>query len=70
MVPTIKYLWAQLKKKPEFKALYRLRPAVERVFSRLKGQRALNNIIVRSKRKVTAHCYLSLIAYQLMSQLL
>ena len=36
--------------------------ALERVNSRLKGQRSLNHITVRCLRKVTAHCYLSLIA--------
>ena len=49
---------------PEWNALYKQRPAVERVFSRLKGQRSLNHITVRRLRKVTAHCYLSLIAMQ------
>ena len=49
---------------PEWKALYKQRQAVERAFSRLKGQRALNRITVRGRRKVTVHCYLSLIAMQ------
>jgi len=48
----------------EWKALYIQRQAVERAFSRLKGQRSLNHIRVRRLRKVTAHCYLSLIAMQ------
>ncbi len=48
----------------EWKALYSQRVAVERVFSRLKGQRSLNSIRVRRLRKVTVHCYLSLIALQ------
>lgn len=47
---------------PEFAALYKQRTAVERVFSRLKGQRALNRITVRSLAKVTVHCYLALVA--------
>lgn len=51
-------------KLPEWKALYSQRGAVERVNSRLKGQRSLNHITVRRLRKVTAHCYLSLIAMQ------
>lgn len=51
-------------KTPERQALYRQRKAVERCFSRLKGQRILNNIKVRGRWKVTAHCYLSLIAMQ------
>ena len=49
---------------PEWKALYSQRQAVERAFSRLKGQRSLNHITVRRRRKVTVHCYLSLIAMQ------
>ena len=49
---------------PEWKAIYKQRQAVERAFSRLKGQRALNNIRVRGLRKTTVHCYLSLIAMQ------
>ena len=49
---------------PEWKALFSHRPAVERAFSRLKGQRSLNHITVRRRRKVTVHCYLSLIAMQ------
>ena len=50
---------------PAWKALYRQRPAVERVFSRLKGQRSLNHITVRMLAKVTVHCYLALIALQI-----
>jgi len=41
-----------------------LKRAVERAFSRLKGQRALNKITIRRKGKVTVHCHLSLIAMQ------
>ncbi|MCH8893890.1 MAG: transposase, partial [Chloroflexi bacterium] len=48
----------------EGKTLLKQRQAVERAFSRLKGQRSLNHITVRSRRKVTLHCYLSLIALQ------
>src|SRR3990167_7292031 len=47
-----------------WKALYAQRQAVERAFSRLKGQRSLNHITVRGLRKVTVHCYLALIAMQ------
>ena len=47
-----------------WKALYAQRTAVERVFSRLKGQRSLNHIRVRGRMKVTVHCYLALIALQ------
>ena len=49
---------------PEWTALYKQRQAVERAFSRLKGQRSLNHIRVRRLAKVTLHCYLSLIAMQ------
>lgn len=49
---------------PERKALSKQRPAAERAFSRLKGQRSLNHIRVRGLRKVTVHCYLSLITMQ------
>ncbi len=49
---------------PSWKALYNQRQAVERVFSRLKMRRSLKDIKVRGIRKVTAHCYLSLIAMQ------
>ena len=45
-------------------ALYSQRQAVERAFSRLKGQRSLNHIRVRRLRKVELHCYLALIAMQ------
>jgi transposase len=51
-------------KTPEWKALYSQRQAVERAFSRLKGQRSLNRITVRRRMKVTVHCYLALIAMQ------
>ena len=47
-----------------WKALYAQRQAVERAFSRLKGQRSLNHITVRGLRKGTVHCYLALIVMQ------
>ena len=49
---------------PGYQALRGQRQSVERAFSRLKGQRSLNSITTRGWRKVTAHCYLSLIAMQ------
>ncbi|MBI4295038.1 MAG: transposase [Chloroflexi bacterium] len=49
---------------PEWKAVFRTRGAVERTFSRLKGQRALNRVTVRRLPKLTVHCYLSLLAMQ------
>ena len=48
----------------EWKAIYSQRQAVERAFSRLKGQRSLNHITTRGLRKVTLHCYLALIVMQ------
>ena len=56
--------WGETQRSPEWKALFAQRPAVERAFSRLKGQRSLNKITVRRLRKVTLHCYLSLVAMQ------
>ena len=56
--------WGQVLSTPEGKALSKQRQAVDRCFSRLKGQRSLNHITVRGLRKVTLHCYLSLIALQ------
>ena len=47
-----------------WKALYSQRQAVERAFSRLKGQRSLNHITVRGRMKVTVHCYLALLVMQ------
>ena len=49
-------------KTPEWKALCKQSTAVERAYSRLKGDRSLNDIKVRPWRKVTLHCYRSLIA--------
>ena len=54
----------ETQKLPEWKALYAQRQAVERCFSRLKGLRSLNHITLQGKRKVTVHCYLSLIVMQ------
>jgi transposase len=48
----------------EWKAIYNRRSSIERLFSRLKGHRRLNNITVRRIRKVTVHCFLSLIVVQ------
>lgn len=54
----------EMRETPSWKALYAQRASVERVFSRLKGQRSLNHITVRGLRKVTVHSYLALIAMQ------
>ena len=51
-------------KTPEWKALYKQRTGVKRAYSRLKESRSVNDIKVRRRRKVTVHCYLSLIAIQ------
>ena len=48
----------------EWKAIYNRRSSIERLFGRLKGYRRLNNITVRRIRKVTVHCFLSLIVVQ------
>ncbi len=48
----------------EWRSTYNKRVSVEHVFSRLKEHRRLNNITVRGKRKVTIHCYLSMMVVQ------
>ena len=48
----------------EWQAIYSRRSSIERLFGRLKGYRRLNNITVRRIRKVTIHCFLSLIVVQ------
>lgn len=45
----------------EFKRIYSTRTSVERVFSRLKSHRSLNNITHRGLRKVTVHVFMRLI---------
>lgn len=55
---------ANKRAKTEWKAIYNQRGAVERVNSRLKGQRALDHVRVRSRAKVTVHCYLALVGMQ------
>ncbi|MCH9036894.1 MAG: transposase [Chloroflexi bacterium] len=49
---------------PEWKLLYHRRVAVERVNSRLKGHRGLNHVTVKGIRKVSVHCFLSMIVLQ------
>ena len=56
--------WGRAMETPEYLAIRKQRPSVERVFSLLKRRYALNKITVRGLRKVTAHAYLSLIAMQ------
>ncbi|MBI4267799.1 MAG: transposase [Chloroflexi bacterium] len=53
---------------PEWQHIYNRRTSVERVFSRLKGQRRLNYVRARGIRKVSIHCLLSMIT--LMAQAL
>lgn len=48
----------------EWQTIYNRRSSIERLFGRLKGYRRLNNITVRRIRKVTVHCFLSLIVVQ------
>jgi transposase len=48
----------------EWKALYDRRSSIERIFSRLKGHRRLNNITVRNRRKVTVHSLIPVIVTQ------
>ena len=48
----------------EWRTIYSRRSSIERIFGRLKGYRRLNNITVRRLRKVTVHCFLSLIVIQ------
>ena len=48
----------------EWRALYRTRQAVERLFGRLKGFRRLNSIRCRGKAKVRIHVLLSVIVLQ------
>ncbi|MCH8870542.1 MAG: transposase [Chloroflexi bacterium] len=62
--PNMRARYGDILDTPEGKALAKQRQAVERAFSRLKGQRSLNSVTTRGLRKVTLHCYLSLIAMQ------
>lgn len=48
----------------EWLKIYNRRGAVERMFSRLKGQRKLNDITVRGRKRVTIHCFLSIMVIQ------
>jgi len=49
---------------PEWQLIFNRRAAVERVFGRMKNHRRLNNITVRSRRKVTVHCLIPIIVTQ------
>lgn len=51
----------------EWQTIFNRRTAVERVFSRMKTQRRLNNITVRRRRKVTIHSLLPVIVTQAMA---
>ncbi len=51
----------------EWQSIFNRRTAVERVFSRMKTQRRLNNITVRRRRKVTVHSLLPVIITQAMA---
>lgn len=52
---------------PEWQLIYNRRTAIERVFSRMKNHRRLNNITVRRRRKVTVHSLISVIVTQAMA---
>jgi len=49
---------------PKWQAIYSRRTAVERVFGRMKTHRRLNNITVRSRRRVTVHSLIPVIVTQ------
>lgn len=51
----------------EWTHIYNHRAAVERVFSRMKTQRRLNNVTVRRRRKVTVHSLIPIIVTQAMA---
>jgi len=52
---------------PEWQIVFNRRTAVERVFSRMKNHRRLNNITVRRRRKVTIHSLIPVIVTQAMA---
>ncbi len=58
---------ALFKETPEWKRKYNLRGAIERFFSRLKCHRKLNYLTLQGIRKVTVHCFLSVIILQVYS---
>jgi transposase len=49
---------------PEWQLIFNRRTAIERVFSRMKNHRRLNNITVRHLRKVTVHSIIPVIVTQ------
>ena len=51
----------------EWQSIFNRRTAVERVFSRMKNYRRLNNITVRRRRRVTVHSLLPVIVTQAMA---
>jgi hypothetical protein len=51
----------------EWQLVFNRRTAVERVFSRMKNHRRLNNITVRCRRKVTVHSLIPVIVTQAMA---
>lgn len=52
---------------PDWQLIFNRRTSVERVFSRMKTQRRLNNITVRNRRKVTIHSLIPVIVTQAMA---
>lgn len=49
---------------PEWQLIFDRRPAVERIFSRMKTQRRLNHVTVRRRRKVSVHSLIPVIVTQ------
>lgn len=49
---------------PEWQLIFNRRTAVERIFSRMKNHRRLNNITVRHRRRVTVHSLIPVIVTQ------
>jgi transposase len=62
--PRHKQAIAKYPENAEWQDIFDRRGSVERVFSRLKAHRKLNNVRVRGIKKVQVHCLLSLIALQ------
>ncbi len=51
----------------DWQLIFNRRTSVERVFSRMKTQRRLNNVTVRNRRKVTVHSLIPVIVTQAMA---
>ena len=62
--PSHKRAVAKQQQRPELIPIYRMRQAVERVFSRLKSHRRMNSVRVRGLFKVQVHATLSVMTLQ------